>query len=208
MLSITIILIISIGLVSWQGFQKPQLKQKLMHSPYKVSHNKEYYRFVTSGWVHADWTHLLFNLFTLYFFGRNTEMYFTYILDNPLHGKLATLALFTLGVIISDIPTYIKHKNDYWYGSLGASGGVSAMIFTSILYDPTNTIYLYFIPIPGFIFGFLYLIYSNMQAKRGRDNINHDAHFYGAVFGIVYGAALYPESLTQFVHKISQFSLF
>jgi len=198
-MSLTIIIIlITIG-VSVLAWNKPDLYEKWMMNPYRVKNNKEYYRFITSGFIHTGYMHLGFNMLALYFFGRNVEGYF---------NAIEFLILYLAGIVVSDISTYIKFQNHSGYRSLGASGAVSAIIFSSILVYPLNTIYIYFIPMNAFIFGILYLIYSYYQAKNSTDNINHDAHFYGAVFGIIYTFILIPGVLTHFFREISSWQGF
>ena len=177
-ITFTIISIAFISVISYLALNKPQTKYKLLLNPYRVSHNGEFYRMLTSGFIHADYTHLLFNMLTLFFFGTVVEFEL---------GKLYYVLLFVIGVIVANIPSYLKYKDMPHYNSLGASGGVSAILFCSIVYSPVSNIYLYFaIPIKGFIFAILYLIYSHYASKKGGDNINHDAHIYGALFGVVF----------------------
>jgi membrane associated rhomboid family serine protease len=193
--NITFIVIIITVITSFYAWNKPEVHSKWMMNPYRVNRNNEYYRFITSGFIHADYMHLFFNMYSLYLFGRLTESYL---------GPLNFVLLYLLGIIISDIPTYFKYRNSSYYNSLGASGGVSSVIFSSIFLNPLGEMGMIFIPIfiPGFIFGFLYLIYCYFAARRGGDHINHDAHFYGAVFGIVYTAIVYPGSLSIFFQQI------
>jgi membrane associated rhomboid family serine protease len=193
--NITLIVIIITCVASFYAWNNPEVYRKWMMNPYRVKNNNEYYRFITSGFIHADYMHLFFNMYSLYLFGRIAESYI---------GALNLVLLFLLGIIVSDLPTYFKYKNSSHYNSLGASGGVSSVIFASILIDPIGDLGLLFLPItiPGFIFGVLYLIYCYYMAKRGQDNINHDAHFYGALFGIVYTAVLFPDTLPMFLHQV------
>ena len=201
-MSLTFILIglnVAISLYAWKS---PEFMQRWVFHPVSVKRNNQWYRFLTSGFLHADWGHLFFNMFSLYFFGAAVEglykMYF-----GPEMGAVWFLALFAVGVIVSDLPTYFKHKDDHNYYSLGASGGVSTIIFASILYSPMNEICLYgILCMPGIVLGILYLIYSYYEAKKSRDNVNHSAHFYGAVVGIVLGLILVPEAAGNFLSEI------
>jgi membrane associated rhomboid family serine protease len=198
-MSLTVIIIlITIG-ASMLAWSKPDLYEKWMMNPYRIKNNHEYYRFITSGFIHTGYMHLGFNMLAMYFFGRPVEGYF---------NTIEFLVLYIVGIVVSDISTYIKFQNHPSYRSLGASGAVSAIIFSSILVFPLDTIYIYFIPMNAFIFGILYLIYSYYQAKGSTDNINHDAHFYGAVFGIVYTFILIPGVLTDFFREISSWQGF
>ena len=135
-----ILIIITIG-ISIYAWKQPALYQKWILNPYKVNHLNQYWRFLTSGFLHLNYTHLFFNMFALYFFGQNVAYYF------GRNGDWMMIALFLLGIIVSDIPTYLKHRNNPNYNSLGASGGVAAVIFSSIMFDPLNKIYLFFISI-------------------------------------------------------------
>jgi membrane associated rhomboid family serine protease len=195
-INITLIVIVITIVASIYAWKKPEIYYKWMMNPYRVNHNNEYYRFITSGFIHADYAHLFFNMFSLYFFAQVVE----YSL-----GILNFLILYIVGIIISDLPTYFKYRDASHYNSLGASGGVSSVIFASILLDPLNKIYIFFIPvgIPGFIYGLLFLGFCYYMSKKGGDNINHDAHFYGAIFGLVFTAIFLPGALSSFFSQIA-----
>lgn len=206
-MSQTVILMIIIGLVSFVAWKQPAKMEKWILNPYKAFHNKEYFRFITSGFIHANWGHLIFNLFTLFFFGRNVE--YTFIgLMGPATGILAFWILFITAVVVSDLPSFFKFRNIPNYNSLGASGGVSAFVFSSIIFYPLQPIYIMFIPIgiPGFILGALYLLYSYYQGKQLGDNINHDAHLFGALYGVLFTVILFPQSISLFFEQIKNFS--
>ena len=204
-MSVTLILIILTAGISIYAWSNQDLMQKWIFHPYSVRKRHEYYRFVTSGFLHADWTHLLFNMFSFYMFAQVVEQVFI-----GIHGPEVGIALFLLvyigGIIVSDIYTFLKEHKNFNYHSLGASGGVSAIIFSSILLNPLTKIIIFPIPvgIPGFIFGGLYLLYSYYQAKRMGDNVNHDAHFYGAIFGFLVTFLLVPGALGNFIQQIQQ----
>jgi membrane associated rhomboid family serine protease len=179
-----------------------------MLNPYAVVHRKQYYRLITSGFIHNDWVHLIFNMITLYFFGSNMEYIFTYLYGGT--GTFYYLILYFMGMLIADIPTIIKYRDQPNYNSLGASGAVSAALFASIIFDPTNKVCI-FIPvfcIPGFIFGILYLLYTYYQGRRMADNINHDAHLYGALFGILFSVILRPSVVPNFFDQIFNYQIF
>ncbi len=199
----TIILILVTVGISILAWNRRELYQKWILNPYQVFHRQEYWRFITSGFLHLNYTHLFFNMFALYFFGRNVSYHF------GQQGPLMLVLLYLLGIIISDIPTYLKHRNNPNYNSLGASGGVAAVVFSSIMFAPLNEIYLMFIPIgiPGFILGILYIGYSYYQSKNMTDNINHDAHLYGSLFGIVFTVLFQPGVVPSFFEQIKQWSL-
>ncbi len=174
-------------IISVIGFSNADLINKAIMWPYGVKRNKEYYRFITSGFIHADLFHLIFNMFSFYFFGRAIEMYFT---QYGLGGSVAYLLLYFLGLIVSDIPSYFKHQNDSSYRALGASGAVSAVIFACILFQPWGTILIYFIPMPFIVFAFVYLGYCIYMSKKSLGHVNHDAHLWGSIFGLVFTLVL------------------
>ncbi len=165
------------------GFSNNNMLTKTIGWPYYEKRNKEYYRFVTSGFLHADWMHLIFNMFTLFFFGRNIEFIFS---AAGIGGSISYLALYFLGMIAADIPSYLKHNNDPNYRSLGASGAVSAVVFASIIFSPWTKIYIYGIGISAALYAILYVVYCIYMGKRNTDNVNHDAHLWGSVFGLVF----------------------
>ncbi len=169
------------------GFTNSDFKSKMIGWPYYEKNNKEYYRFLTSGFLHADWMHLIFNMFTLYSFGRNIEIIFD---AGKLGGNIAYLALYFSGLIISSIPSFLKHKDNKNYCSLGASGAVSAVLFASIIFSPWTEIYVYFIKASAILFTIIYLVYSVYMSRNGGDNVNHDAHSWGALFGIAFTVIL------------------
>lgn len=174
---------------------------RLILTPYWIERKNEYYRFITSGFIHADYMHLAFNMISLYFFGDQVEASI---------GRGMYILLYVLGLIISDVPTYFKNKNNSNYASLGASGAVSSVIFASIVFYPIREICLYgFICFSAFIFGILYLAYSYYMDKRNNDRINHSAHFYGAVVGLVFVALIniqaFLSMLVVISHKLQSF---
>ena len=199
-LSLTIIIIIITVIASLYAWSNSTVMTSWMMNPYLTDQRREYWRFVTSGLIHNDYMHLFFNMFTMYFFGQ--------IVEQQLGGVLFIL-MYVAGIIVSDVPTYLKNRKNPYYNSLGASGGVSAVVFASILFQPLSPLYLFFIPvpIPGFIFGALYMFYSYYQAERGGDHINHDAHLYGALFGILFAIIAVPGSLMHFFEQVSQWRL-
>lgn len=205
---VTYFLIAAIGIVSYLSFQNREMLSKLIFNPYVVDQQNEYYRFLSSGFVHGGWAHLLFNLLTFYFFGRNVE--YIYVSKfGTLGGSIIFVILFLAGIAISEIPTYLKYRNSPAYNSLGASGGVSTILFISILYFPLESICLYgILCLPGFILGVLYLIYSAYADKQSADNINHSAHFTGAAFGIIVAVLIEPKSILNFVEKILEYRIF
>jgi membrane associated rhomboid family serine protease len=206
-MSLTLILIILTVGISWYAWQNPSLLDKWVMDPVRVSKYNEYYRFITSGFIHADAGHLIFNMFSLYFFGEAMEMFLGQIFGS--NGTVYYLALYIAGIIVSDIPTFLKHRKNSGYKSLGASGGVSALLFAFILLAPLQKVCLYFaICIPGFIFGLIYLAYSFYESRKMGGRVNHDAHIYGAIFGILFMAVVLPETVPNFFAQIASWRLF
>lgn len=199
-MTITIwIIIITVG-VSILAFRNYELFDKLLLSPYMVVHRKEWYRTITHGFLHADWFHLFVNMFVLYYFGKYVESAFGYITHRWLFHYIV---LYFGGMIVASIPSIIKYKNVYAYRSVGASGAVSALLFAYIFFEPWNMVYIMAIlPIPSIIFGVLYLAYSSYMSKRGGDNVNHDAHFFGAVFGFLYPLIIEPGLFRVFIYNL------
>lgn len=160
-MSFTLVIIIVTALVSFAAFNNDDLRNKLILWPRRMDNPAEYYRFITSGFIHSDMTHLFFNMFTLYFFGRNAEYWFN-VIGRPALYPL----LYLVAIVAASIPSYLKHRNNPYYSALGASGGVSAILFCTVYIAPWTTIYVWFIPIPAIIAGVLYLVYSAYMAKQ------------------------------------------
>ncbi|CAG5009291.1 hypothetical protein DYBT9275_04463 [Dyadobacter sp. CECT 9275] len=200
-MSITLILVLLTGGISYYAFNNYSFMDKMLLNPYRVMKKNEYYRFLTSGFVHADFGHLIFNMLSLWFVGEGIERLFAMLFG--ANGSFYYLFLYLVGIIVSDIPTFMKHRNNSNYNSLGASGGVSAVLFAAILYAPLMDIYLYFfIQLKAFIFGILFLGYSLFEARRGTSYVNHSAHLYGAIFGMVFMAVVYPDAVPGFFQQI------
>ncbi|HEX5168521.1 MAG TPA: rhomboid family intramembrane serine protease [Cyclobacteriaceae bacterium] len=202
-MSITYIFIGITVLTSWYGFKQTNVVRQFIMNPYLINTRDQYYRFITSGFIHKDFIHLLWNMISLYFFGAVVETAFKYIFGETLGGVYFVL-LYLLGIIVSDVPTYFKQKNNPGYNALGASGGTSSVIFVSIILLPLNKICIYFLCLPGFILGTLYIIYSFYHGRKSSDNINHDAHLYGALFGLVFCVVLYPPAFKNFFLQIAE----
>jgi len=197
---ITIILIIVTAIISIQAFNQASFMQKLIFNPYVIHHNREWYRFLSSGFLHADWIHLLLNVFVLFSFGSVVQKYYAYFFGSA--GNYLFILLYLSSIIAANASTYYAQKNNPSYNSLGASGAVSAVVFASILFQPTAKIYLYgLIGIPGYLAGIAYLIYSQYSSKNGKDNINHEAHFYGAVYGVFFTLVFKPSVFKFFLNQ-------
>ena len=194
--TVTIILITVV--ISLLAFSNQNLKNRLLFWPPAVQKG-QYDRFIGHGFIHADGTHLLFNMITLFFFGSVIEMFYRQYLY-----ELGFVLFYLGGLIAAIIPSYLKHKNDYHWASLGASGAVSAVLFAYILFEPWKLIFVFFIPVPAIIFAFLYVGYSIWSGKKGNSNINHSAHLWGAAYGVIITIALEPRLLPRFINKLIQ----
>lgn len=181
---------------SLYAFYDQRLYGKFMLHPYSVSKGHKVFTLITSGLIHADWMHLFFNMFTFYAFAFTLEQ---------MMGSWQFGLLYFLGLVLSDLPTVFKHKDDFHYNSLGASGAISAVLFSYILFNPMSKIYIMFIPIgiPAVIFGGLYLVYCMYASKNSRDNINHDAHFFGALTGLIFTVIFVPNIIQHFIAALS-----
>lgn len=203
-MSFTLILVIMTGFISYQAFGNPEMLQRLLFYPYHVKRMGEFYRFISHGLVHANWTHLLINLLVLYQFGEVAEAFFVYKVFGPNFGRIAYLLFYFSAVFVAAIPAYVKNKDNQFYRSLGASGATSALVFIYILIEPWAM--FLFPPLPAILMGVLYLWYSSYMSKKGSDNIAHDAHLYGAVYGLVFAlvsfAIFNPSLITEFLVKL------
>jgi membrane associated rhomboid family serine protease len=207
-LSITVLLIILTSGISIYGFNKPEFLHRWMFIPYQMKNHGEWDRFVTSGFIHKDYMHLLFNMFTFYFFGGVVEQVLSYKFGVIVGGVIFAV-FYILGIVISDLPTYLKNQDNSYYRALGASGGTSATVFASIIILPLSDICLFgIVCFPGFILGGLFLIYSYFKGKNQDDAINHDAHLYGAIFGIVFILIISPSSAITFLEQIKDYRPF
>ncbi len=200
--SITLLIIIFTSLVSYQGFSKYALIDRLKHSPIREYREKEYYRLLTSGFVHADWTHLIINMFVLYSFGGFIE---NFIVNEfgVIQGRIIFTAFYLLNVILANIPTAVRQKDNPSFSSIGASGAVSGIIFVFILLKPWAMLLLFFIiPVPAIIAGIGYLVYSSWAAKKGHGRLDHSAHFAGAIAGMLMIILLKREILGHFFNHL------
>lgn len=209
---ITISIIILTSLISYQAFRDYNIADKLIFQPAAVR-DGEWYRLLTYGLLHADFTHLIFNMFTFYLFGRTIETYFKAFLGfTP--GSIAFIMLYVGGLLFSILPTYIKQKDNYYYKGLGASGAVSAVVFAYILINPMNFMGILFIPImlPAFLFGFIFVFISMYLDKNQVGGINHSAHVTGGLFGVILTAVVFlalneNNLLLGFIQKVQITSL-
>jgi membrane associated rhomboid family serine protease len=191
----SIIFVITLA-TSLMAFSNENIYGNFILNPYGVSRGQRVYTVITSGLIHKDWNHLFFNMLSYYFFAFMLE---------GLIGHWQFGVLYVLSLILSDLPSIQKHKEDIWYNSLGASGAISAVVFSFIMFAPTAKMSLLFLPIPmpAWVFGGLYLIYCHFASKHARDNVNHDAHLYGALSGIVITFALHHNIFNEFVSQFT-----
>ncbi len=194
-----------ISLVSLWAFNITDIVDKLSFHPYSVFNKKEYYRFISSALVHGSITHLFINMFVLWSFGRVAMIYMQIYFREFNTGTLFVL-FFVIGTIVSSLASFFKNKTNYYYSAIGASGAVSAVLFFTIFFAPYKLLYFFgILPIPGIVFGILYLYYSWKMAKKNVDNIGHDAHFWGAVFGIVFPLLIKPQLISVFITQLLHF---
>jgi len=195
---ITLILIAVTALVSWMAFNNRKLADRLILWPPAIDKHKQYDRLVTYGFIHADFGHLLFNMVTLYFFGRSIE-----VIMLGTTGQWWVYPLFYLSaLVVSILPTYLKNQKNPNYLSLGASGAVSAVLFAYILIAPWKLILVMFIPAPAIVYAAFYVGYSIWMDKKGGDNVNHSAHLAGAAFGVMFMLIMEPELLQHFLQSL------
>lgn len=197
--TVIIIITVIISIAAWQS--RPLLERLIFYPP--AVNKGQYDRLLTHGFIHANGMHLLFNMFTLYFFGSVIERFYI-----NKFGNLGFLAFYVLAIIVAILPTYARNKNNPRYSSLGASGAVSAVLFAYILFAPWNTLYLFAVlPIPAIVFAIAYVAYSIWADRRDGGNINHSAHLFGAVFGVVATIAIEPNLIIHFLHRLLNPSL-
>lgn len=196
----SLIFALTIGL-SIYVFSNPAWYGKLMLHPYSVYRDKsKWYQVISSGFIHKDWTHLLFNMITFFYFGFALEAIF--VESFGALGHLMFALLYFVSLILSDLPTVFQHKNNYGYHSLGASGAISAVLFSFILFYPKTELRIFFaIPMPAYLFAGLYLGYCIWASKNSRDGINHDAHLFGALTGLILTLIMVPGIVNHFISQ-------
>lgn len=200
---VTILIIVTV-LLSLLAFTSKEALGRMIFNPYIIHEQKEWWRFVTSGFIHADWMHLLVNMFVFYSFGQATLESYKFAFEERAYYFF--LLLYFGGMIIAGISSYKKNYENPDYNALGASGAVSAVVFAFILFEPMRNLYLFAaLPIPGILFGALYLVYSYYEAKRAAGHVNHEAHFWGAVFGFTFTLVMKPDLIFGFYNSITHF---
>ncbi len=200
-LSITLVIVVVTGLVSWRAFNDPRLLDRLILWPPAVERRRQYDRLLTHGFIHADWMHLLFNMITLWSFGTAVEGVFSQWIT-----PVGYVLFYLSAIVVAILPTYLRHRRDANYRSLGASGAVSAVLFAFILFDPWSKLIIFPIPlpIPAILFAVLYVAYSIWMDRRGGGNVNHSAHLWGAAYGVLFTVVMEPRVLSHFIATIAQ----
>ena len=194
----TVTIIIITVIISMVAFSNQNVMNRLIFWPPAMQRG-QYDRFITHGFIHADGMHLLFNMFTLFFFGSIIESFY-----RQYFYELGFILFYLGGLIFAILPSYLKHKNDVRWASLGASGAVSAVLFAYVLFEPWKLIFVFFIPVPAIIFAVLYVAYSIKSNKKGNSNINHSAHLWGAAYGVIMTLILEPRLIPHFLSKLTQ----
>lgn len=205
--NVSFVIVIITVIISLISFRNESFERKWIFNPYIISRRREYWRFLTAAFLHANALHLGLNMFVLYQFGTAMETQFEMAYNNDMAKVvLFFLLLYLPAAILSCFYSYEKHKNDIHYNALGASGAVSAVVFAYIGLVPTNIFWIMgVLPVPAFIYGSLFLVVSWVLARRGKDNIGHDAHFFGALYGIMYIFIIQPYKLTDFFASITYY---
>jgi len=198
LMSITLIIIAVTCVISFTGFSNPQLIDRLILWPPAVTRGKEYWRLASCGLIHADVPHLVFNMLTLYFFGRALEGFYASRI-----GIVGYVIFYVGGLVVSSLPSYLRHKNDSRYRSLGASGAVSAVLFAFILLSPWSKIIVFVIPMPAILYAVLYVVYSIYMDRQRVDNINHSAHLWGALYGVIATILVEPRVVGVFLQQLT-----
>ncbi len=201
---ITTIICVLTGIISGAAFTQQQIFEQLMHHPATEHRRGEYWRWLTSGFVHADYMHLAFNLLAFWSFGTGVERQFVRHFGE--NGQYVFLVFYLLIIVAANIPTYLNNRFNSAYSAVGASGGVSGVVFAAILFNPWLEMTFFILPMRGIVFGVLYLAYSSWAAKNANDNIGHSAHLTGALVGFVGTALLMPDMLEQFVISLRYLS--
>lgn len=202
---VTLVIVIITALFSIAAFRYRELLYRFDLSPFNIIQRKEYYRIFSHAFLHTDYVHLGINMLVLYSFGTGIERVFVELENQGIifSGTFFYILLYVASIALSSISTITRYRNDQQYSAVGASGAVSAVVFTYIFFAPLQKIYFYMVlPIPGIVFGILYLVYSSYMSRRNKDNINHAAHFWGAVVGFLYPILLEPALFRVFIENL------
>lgn len=203
-MSITEVIVAITCLISLLAMRYPMGKAVLIFHPVTMRKQQQWYRLLTAGFIHADLTHLLINMFVLWSFGNAVESYFAAGLLGAYDAH-KYMALYFGGIIVSSIPGYFRHRTDPSYAALGASGGVAAVVFAAILFEPWQNLYLYgLIAIPQLLAGAAFLYYCWYKDRNANDNVGHVAHLAGAIWGFFFTGLLNIDLFVQFLQKTLQ----
>jgi membrane associated rhomboid family serine protease len=200
----TLRIVIFTVLTSIICFYNHQMMERFIFNPWLVAHRRQWYRMITSGLIHADWIHLGINMLVLFSFGLSVERHYEFLFGE--RGDYLYVLMYVSALAFSLLPSYVKHRENYHYNALGASGAVAAVLFAAILFKPLAPIYLFgIIKLPGILVGAGYLLYEYQASRRQDSLINHDAHFWGALYGIAFTIALYPPVVAHFFKQLTSF---
>jgi membrane associated rhomboid family serine protease len=198
------IIILATVILSILAFSSKEALAKMIFNPYIIREKREWWRFITSGFIHADFMHLFVNMFVFQSFGEATLNNYSDVFAE--RGDYYFLLLYFGGMVIASVSSYKKNFENPEYNALGASGAVAAVVFAYILFEPLRPLYILgIVPMPGILFALLYLVYSYYEARRAADYVNHEAHFYGAVFGFLFTIFLKPDLFVNFLNSITNF---
>jgi membrane associated rhomboid family serine protease len=203
-MSLTLLLLIVTVVFSAAAFENPVIFAQFQHHPFTEIRRKEYFRWLTSGFLHVDYLHLGVNMYVFYNFGGIVEQYYTTVFEG-ITGRVLYLLLYIGSIVAGALPSYLKHQNNENYIAVGASGGVAGIMFAFALLNPTSQIMMYGIKalsLYTIVWAVLYLVYEQWAGRRGQDNIGHDAHFWGAIFGFTASAIVIPNAMPHFISSI------
>lgn len=195
-MTVTVLIIVATVAISWLAWQQPRTMNALIYHGPSVRQG-QWWRLITHGFIHADGAHLLFNMITLYFFGRTIE----WVLSSRIDA-VGYLLFYLVGIVVAILPTHMKHGRNPRYRSLGASGAVSAVLFAYILLQPWAMLFVMFVPVPAIVFAVLYVSYSVWAERHGSAGVNHSAHLWGAAWGVGFLLLLEPKWLPRFFEEL------
>jgi len=197
-ITMTLVLVAITVAISIAGFNNLRVIESLIFSPLAVLRNRDWHRLVTYGFIHADGTHLLFNMVTLFFFGPQVEAALV-----PRIGSAGYILFYLAALVVSILPSMWRHRNDAKWLSLGASGAVTAVLFAFILLRPWAMIVVFVVPMPAILYAVVYVAYTIWADRRQRDRVNHSAHLWGAAFGVLFMVALSPRIVPAFLDALA-----